>query len=256
MYGAPVAEAGSYLPPPGGTHSLPASGQGGGAHASKRSGRFTLVACVAAAVVAVGVLGGFAVAHFMGAAANGSPSKTGSTQAAGHHGSSPSPSASVPTALPYGYTWYSLSAASAGTTGGFRVAVPSGWSTSRTGLVSYARSPAGAGFMEVDLTQHTFADEMTEARWLQEKTISQGKFPHFRRIALRPTSVAGQPAALWTFSWVETGVGRVIAADYLFNLPAGGGSQSYAVYASAPVSSWSQTSQALNEAIRSFQPLS
>ena len=136
------------------------------------------------------------------------------------------------------------------------MAVPSGWSTSRNGLVSYAKNPSGAGFMEVDLTQHTFSDEMAEARWLQAKTISQGKFPHYRRIALKPTSVAGQPAVLWTFSWVESGVGRVAAADYLFNLPAGGGSQSYAVYASAPVSSWPQTSQALSEAIQTFQPLS
>jgi tRNA A-37 threonylcarbamoyl transferase component Bud32 len=258
MYGAPVAEAGAYLPPPSGTHSLPSSGPGGGAHASKRNGRSTLVACAALAVVAVGVLGGFAVTHFMRRAANESPSKSGSTQAAGHHGSSPAPSHSTtaPTTLPDGYTWYSLPAGDAGTTGGFRVAVPSGWSTSRTGLVSYAKNPSGSGFMEMDLTPHTFTDEMAEARWLQGKTISQGKFPHYRRISLKSTYVAGQPAAAWTFSWVESGAGRVVAEDYLFNLPAGGSSQSYAVYASAPVSSWSQTSQALSEAIQSFQPLS
>jgi tRNA A-37 threonylcarbamoyl transferase component Bud32 len=289
MYGAPVAEAPTYfppsggpggapastnglpprgLPPNGGTQSLPTAGQGG-AHAAgpARSGRATLVACVAVAIVAVGLLGGFAVSHFMRREADGKAGLkpgTGHAASTGTHSSAPasppsspqSTASAAPPPLPDGYTWYSLPAASAGTTAGFRLAVPSGWSTSRSGLVTYARNPSGAEFMEVDLTPHTYAGVMAEARWLQAKTLSQNKFPGYRRISISPTSVAGSPAALWAFSWQEAGVGRVIVEDYLFDLPAGSGSQSYAVYASAPVAGWSPTVQALNEAIQTFQPLS
>ena len=60
---------------------------------------------------------------------------------------------------------------------------------------------------------------------------------------------------MWSFSWQEPGVGRVFAQDYLFDLTTSGGSQSYAVYASAPAASWRQTVQMLAEATRTFQPL-
>jgi hypothetical protein len=60
---------------------------------------------------------------------------------------------------------------------------------------------------------------------------------------------------VWSFTWQEPGVGRVFAQDYLFDLTTGDGSQSYAVYASAPAASWRQTAQILAEAIRTFRPL-
>jgi hypothetical protein len=261
-----VAGAGPYLPPlpvadtqRRGTQGAADSGRGGahsaggarsaGAHSARKSGRVTLAACVALAVVAIGVLGGFAVAHLM----RSSPGSRGRNQSGTSH--STTPGGTVPTSLPAGYDWYSLPAASAGTAAGFRLAVPTGWDVSRSGLVTYVRNPSGAGFMEVDLTPHTFAGNMAEARWLQARTLAQGKFPGYHHIALRPAVVAGSSGAVWVFSWLEAGVGRVIAQDYLFTLPAGGATQSYAVYASAPASSWPQTSQVLNEAIQTFQPL-
>jgi hypothetical protein len=133
------------------------------------------------------------------------------------------------------------------------MAIPSGWQTSRSGLVTYVKNPSGIGFMEVDLTAHTYANVMAEARWLQAKTLSENKFPGYRRIAIRPAQVAGSSGAVWAFSWMEQGAGRVVAQDYLFNLPVDGTTQSYAIYASAPRAYWSQTAQALNEAVQSFQ---
>jgi hypothetical protein len=255
MYGAPVAEAGSYLPPAAGaqrsgTQSMAAPGQNaghsaGGAHSAKKQNRVTLVACIAVAIIAVGALGGFAIARMMRSSAG----SRGRTQSDTSHSTTSGGSS----ALPAGYEWYSLSAASAGTPAGFRLAVPSGWSISRSGLVTYIRNPSGAGFMEVDLTAHTYADNMAEARWLQAKTLAEGKFPGYRHIALSPATIAGSNGAVWAFSWMESGVGRVVAQDYLFTLPAGGSTQSYAVYASGPNTSWPQTSQALNEAIQTFQ---
>jgi eukaryotic-like serine/threonine-protein kinase len=261
MYAAPVAEAGPYLPPPTiGSPNLPPAGQGGGAHASRRSNRTTLLVCAAAAIVAAGVLGGFAVAHFMrsspGSRSRGKSDTSHVGTRAGTSptgGSSPAPSSSAPPALPSGYTWYSQSAATTGTSAGFQMAVPSGWQPSQSGLTTYVKNPSGVGFLEVDLTPHTFANDMAEAHWLQTKTLSQGKFPGYRRIAIRPVEVAGTSGAIWTFSWVEQGTGRVVAQDYLFNLPVDGTTQSYAVYASAPRAYWSQTSQALAEAVQSFR---
>jgi hypothetical protein len=262
MYAAPVAEPGTYAPPAT-NGSQPPSGQGGGAHASRRSGRTTLAVCAAVAIVAAGVLGGFAIAHFAGSSPGGSRTrgKSHSSHIGTRAGTSPKASSSPaagstpPPSVPAGYTWFSQPATTTGTTAGFGMAVPSGWQTSRSGLITYVKNPSGIGFMEVDLTPHTFSSDMAEAHWLQAKTLSEHKFPGYRRISLRPTEIAGSAGAVWTFSWVEQGVGRVVAQDYLFSLPASGTTQSYAVYASAPRAYWSQTAQQATEAIQSFQPL-
>jgi hypothetical protein len=201
------------------------------------------------AVVGGGLLGGFAIAHFTSAA----EPRNGHAGTATRHGKPGGGQATHP--LPTGFSWYTLPAARAGTAAGFRAAVPDGWSTARSGLATYVRNPAGSGFLEVDLTQHTKAGNLAQARWLQAESIRQGRFPGYRRISLRPASILGSPGAVWTFSWAERGVGRVIAQDYLFTASAGGGAQSYAVYGSAPAAAWPQTARALREAIRTFQPL-
>jgi hypothetical protein len=134
------------------------------------------------------------------------------------------------------------------------MAVPAGWNTTENGLVTYVRNPSGSGFLEVDLTQHTKAGNLAQARWLQMKSLRQHRFPGYRPIGLRPVSILGSPGAVWTFSWAERGVGRVIARDYLFSAAAGGGVQSYALYGSAPAADWPQTAKALAGAIGSFQP--
>jgi tRNA A-37 threonylcarbamoyl transferase component Bud32 len=261
MYSAPVSEAPPYLPPLGAGQA--GHGTSGPSHAStvrssRHGGRAALAACATVAIVAAGVIGGFAVAH----ATRSSPTAGGQVRRDTSHATSSAANTSSPgnapataTARPAGYDWYSLPAASAGTAAGFRLAVPRGWDASRKGLVTYLRAPAGAGFMEVDLTPHTFPGPMTEARWLEARTRRQGKFPGYRPISIRPVEVLGSTGAVWSFSWLEAGVGRVVAEDYLLDLSTSGGSQSYAVYASAPIASWPPTAQILSEAIRTFQPL-
>jgi hypothetical protein len=206
-------------------------------------------------IVAAGAFGGYVVAHSMRSSPAGRAQGRGDTS----HGSRPAgatgPGSAATATLPPGYVWYSVSPASAGTTAGFWLAVPQGWNASTTGLTTYLRDPAGARFMQVDLTRHTLPGAVAEARWLEVHTIRQGKFPGYRRISIRPVRVSGSTGAVWSFSWQEAGVGRVFAQDYLFDLNTGDGSQSYAVYASAPAASWRQTMQMLAEAIRTFQPL-
>jgi hypothetical protein len=202
-----------------------------------------LTACAALVIVAAGVYGGLALArrsHVHPPAGPAGPASPGSGATA---------------TLPPGFGWYSLSAASAGTTAGFRLAVPRGWAASTKGLTTYLRDPAGVRFMEVDLTRHTLRGAIAEARWLEVQTNRQGKFPGYRRVSIRPVRVSGSTGAVWSFTWQEAGAGRVFAQDYLFDLNTGRGSQSYAVYASAPTASWRETTQMLAEAIRTFQPL-
>ena len=129
-------------------------------------------------------------------------------------------SASTPV-LPSGYEWYSLPAAAAGANAGFRLAIPRGWTVSRSGLTTYLRDPAGTAFMEVDLTRQGGRGAMAQARWLQARTRAQGKFPGYRRISLRPVRMLNSIAARWSFTWREAGAGRVFVQDYLFTLTSG-----------------------------------
>ncbi len=202
----------------------------GGGRASRRGGRGVLTACAALVIVAAGVYGGLTVARGSHGSPQARPAGPGSGGAA---------------TLPAGFAWYSVSPASAGTTAGFRLAVPRGWTASTKGLTTYLRDPAGVRFMEVDLTRHTFPAAIAEARWLEVQTNRQGKFPSYRRVSIRPVRVSGSAGAVWSFTWLEAGAGRVFAQDYLFDLNTARGSQSYAVYASAPAASWRQTTQML-----------
>jgi hypothetical protein len=278
LYSAPVAPpasatpyaAGRAAPSAAGSAAAPGAGTrraGGpgrsGTRASRRRNRTVLAVCAAAAVVAAGTAGAFALAHFTGSAASGNgQAGTGTRhgkQSAGHAvqpAGARAGASRAPQAVPAGYNWYTLPAATAGTAAGFRMAVPAGWSTAREGLATYMRNPSGTGFLDVDLTQHTKAGNLAQARWLQMETNRQHKFPGYRLISLRPAAILGSPGAVWTFSWTELGAGRVISQDYLFTADVRGGTQSYAVYGSAHAADWPRIAKALAVAVHTFQPLS
>jgi eukaryotic-like serine/threonine-protein kinase len=273
MYGAPVADApprqdtplgGAPLYSPRTVTDLPSGDPAApgpdAARPGRRSRRAALVACAALVIAGAGVLGGLAVGH----GRHGAPPRARGHRDASHAttpgratrpGRAASPGGTAASPLPQGYAWYSRPAASAGTTAGFRLAVPQGWAASTKGLTTYLRAPAGAAYLEIDLTRHSLPDAMAEARWLEARTLRQGKFPGYRRVAIRPVRVPGSTGAAWSFTWQEAGVGRVFAVDYLFDLATSDGSQSYAVYASGPATSWRQTTRILSEAIRTFHPL-
>jgi hypothetical protein len=269
----PYAQAGSGSGADGGTQVNEALPPFGGdpryagspdpARQGKGGRRVAIMACVAAVIVGAGIVGGFAVRAARIARITNSSHSTGtkggptaSTAPGGHPTATSSTAAGGTSAAPAGYSWYAQSAASTGTAAGFRLAVPQGWGETRNGLTTYLRAPAGAGFMEADLTQQSIANTMAEARWVERQARRQGKFPGYRRIALRPVQVLGTSGAVWSFSWQEAGVGRVVAQDYFFDLNTSGGSQSYALYGSAPLGSWPTGKQILSEALSTFQPVS
>jgi tRNA A-37 threonylcarbamoyl transferase component Bud32 len=257
MYSAPVGGA----PPVTRTAPYPPSGPAGygaaGSSAAPRYGRrVALIVGVALVIVAAGLVGGALIAHHrheLDAATGTSGSTTSPTKPAVKP-SSPQASAPATAALPSGYTWYQQPSTETGTAAGFRLAVPQGWTASVSGLVTYFRGTTGGNFLEVDLSKQAFPSPVTEAHWLQGKTLSQGKFPGYQRYSLGPVQVDGSSGALWSFNWQEQGVGRVFVQDYLFRLSTSGGSQAYALYVSGPIADYQQDVQIGNEAVQSFQP--
>jgi eukaryotic-like serine/threonine-protein kinase len=237
-----------------------ASGRGAGgpgAGTAPRYGRrVALIVGVALVIVAAGLVGGALIAHHrheLDAAAGTSGPTTSPTKPA-VKSSRPQTSAPATAALPSGYIWYQQPSTETGTAAGFRLAVPQRWTASVSGLVTYFRGTAGGNFLEVDLSRQAFPSSVTEAHWLQGKTLSQGKFPGYQRYSLGPVQVDGSSGALWSFSWQEQGVGRVFVQDYLFRLSTSGGSQAYALYVSGPIADDQQDVQIANEAVQSFQP--
>jgi hypothetical protein len=262
LYGS-VSNAPSYLPPPTGPAGYGTTIASRPGPPPPRRGRsVALLAGAVAIVVAVGVVIGLVLHHVRhqpltaSGQVGGNTTKSSPPASPSSPGGSSSPPGTDTAGLPAGYQWFSLPTASSGATAGFKMAVPQGWDASTSGLTTYLRDPQGAAFMEVDLTTQTFPDPVNEARWLEVRTRRQGKFPGYRRLALRPVQVAGADGAEWSFSWREGGTGRVAAKDYLFDLATANGTQSYAVYASSPMATWPRTSQKLTEAISTFQPLS
>jgi serine/threonine protein kinase len=268
--GAALGSAPPYQPPTAGAGRA-RPGAAGPGHAATgrwsrqagRNGRAALAASAALVIVAAGVIGGIAVTHGL----RSSPVARDRGRRDTGHAAAPDPGPTSPrrgaarrrraaaTTLPAGYRWYSQPAASAAAAAGFRLAVPGGWNASTSGLTTYLRDPAGTGFMEIDLTRQSLALPLPEAYRLEAETVRQGKFPGYRRIAIRPVRVLGSAGAVWSFTWQERDVGRVFAEDYLFDLSIRGGMQSYAIYGSGLAGSWQQTARMLAEAIRTFQPL-
>jgi tRNA A-37 threonylcarbamoyl transferase component Bud32 len=262
MYSAPVGEAppvtrtAPYPPSGPAGYGMPRTGAPGAGRPPRYGRRVALIVGVALAIVVAGVAVGALIAqhrHDLDAATGTSGSTTGPTTPA-VKASSPHNSAPGTAAAPSGYSWYAQPSTETGTAAGFRLAVPQGWTTSVSGVVTYLRDPSGTNFLEVDLSKQAFPNAVNEARWLQAKTLSQGKFPGYQRYSLGPVQVAGVSGALWSFSWQEQGAGRVFVQDYLFRLSTSGGAQYYALYASGPLTDYQQDLQIATEAIHSFQP--
>jgi len=158
--------------------------------------------------------------------------------------------------LPAGTRWYSQPVAAAGSgTAGFRVALPDGWRVRRTGVRTFIEDPAGARFLELDLTPHAHANMVAELYWLQRQSLLQGTFPGYRRAFIRPVVYQGTIAADWVFSWYSQSSGRIDVLDRVLIARGPGGDQSFAIYWSAPAPQWQMSQPLLNEVLRTFSPV-
>jgi hypothetical protein len=155
-------------------------------------------------------------------------------------------------ALPRGFRWLSVSSSSAGSTAGFTMAVPDAWQAYRQGLTTDVQPPTGPMSLSVSLAPFTAVTVRAEARVLQHRALA-GAALGYRPGSLRDFRLAGAPAASWTFSVREPGIGQVSVQDVVFSLRTPAGRQSYSLRMSAPAPDWAAGHAVLMQALRTFR---
>jgi hypothetical protein len=185
------------------------------------------------------------------------PNASGTGRSAGSGtGSAGSPAGSNGAAAPpAGYRWYQVTAATAGTVGGFKIAVPDTWQASQHGLDSYFRPATGGGYIEISLASFTFARPLREARFRQSQAIRQGLFPGYRLVDIRAGTFLGAPDAVWAFGWQQDAGTRVTVEEVLARINVTAGTQPYALTASAPDAESGTVQAIFRQALATFQPL-
>jgi serine/threonine protein kinase len=155
--------------------------------------------------------------------------------------------------LPAGWTTYTHQASN-GEAAGFKIAYPANWRPSTNGYQTYLRDPSANINILIDLTPHTFPNDMlAEAEYV--KTQSLPRFPGYVGLGLQAATIRGTPGAWWKFTWNDQGTTQE-AIDLLFVLHTPAGAQSYALYMTAPASVWSQSRPIFDEEVETFAPLS
>ncbi len=214
--------------------------QGGG---TGRRGR-TIALIIAALVVAAAIGGGAAyLLHHHSGSGPGTASTTGDVSLANQPGSIQAldtPSTIVPAG------WATENVQPSGAAAGFSIAVPPGWTETRSGLVTEFTSPDGARLLDIDLTPHTYTNMVTEAKAVESNDLLAGRFADYHRAALKAAPVRGTTGAFWQFTFIRGDV-KTRADDILFIMPTSAGSQSYAIYFRAPDSGWNGTNLPLFE---------
>jgi hypothetical protein len=155
--------------------------------------------------------------------------------------------------LPSGWTWYTASASSMGTSAGFKLAIPDGWQPSQesSGRGYVFEAPGGDTFLQIDLTPHTFPNMVKEAHYLALEAPKQGKFPGYGNQEIRATPVRGQVGASWSFTWQDSKAGQIRSLDLMYIAPTG--NQSYALYMTSPAAAFSSYLRTFTEEMRTFR---
>ena len=239
-------------PPPG-----PAPWSGGGYEPPRRqrSGAWWKIAIAALAIVGAGA--GAATVVLLNQNHSGSP--RGSTSAP-PTATLPPPTLQIVDAinrpntgpLPAGFTLHSHPAA-ANETAGFSLAGPTNWKASTSGHQTYLRDPSVNANILIDLTPHTFPQDMLkEAVYIRNQSLNS--FPGYEQDGLAATLIRGTQGAYWKFTWMDAGV-KQQAIDMVFVLPTSAGPQSYALYMTAPYSVFAQLRPIFDEEVETFAPL-
>ncbi|GAA2153898.1 serine/threonine-protein kinase [Kitasatospora kazusensis] len=240
------------VPPPPAATPVPFQDTGAG-------GRRTWLV-VAAAVLAVLLVGGVVFAVVNGSSHKGNPAAATAPAQSGPAAvtvtatTTPTPASTAPAATvtatatqpaqtvpaaPAGYSW-------ADDPAGFRFAVPQGWTRSETnGQIDYSPD-GGVHLLRFGLTPG--AAQSSQAHFLQlEQTV--GTLPGYSRIGLQADVYQGRDGALWEFSWTDSQLGPRHAADQAF-IAANG--TEYAIYIGSPAQDWSNGQQVFSTVLNTF----
>jgi eukaryotic-like serine/threonine-protein kinase len=169
---------------------------------------------------------------------------------------SPTPSPSrTPGSLPPGFSWRSVSAATAGSTAGFRVAVPTPWLVI-PGLVTTFKPLLGPGRLVVSMTPFAVQGPVREARHLQTQALVRHLWPRYHLVSILAVTFRSRPAAIWTFWWrSRPGVAATDVVKLLYTARTKVGPQSYILTISAPAPRAGWASHIFRVAMRTFRPL-
>jgi eukaryotic-like serine/threonine-protein kinase len=194
---------------------------------------------------------------------NSTPNGTGTNPPASSPGPGGLPPASLqivdavntkPGPLPAGWTTVSVHA-TGGQAAGFTIGAPSNWTQSTKGNQTFLRDPSANANILIDLTPHTFPNNMVrEAEYIRNQSLAKNSFPGYAGAGLKGETIRGTPGAWWKFTWLDQGTNQE-AIDLLFVLQTSSGSQSYALYMTAPTSMWSQMRPIFDEEVETFAPL-
>ena len=145
------------------------------------------------------------------------------------------------TSLPAGFTTQAVQPSQLGTTAGFTIDVPTGWVESHLGMATYFKDPNSQQFLEVDLTPHTYDNMVTEANHIERQSLSQGKFPNYKRLHIEAVPILSANGGFWQFTWKPAKSVKLQADDLLFIDQTSAGKQSYALYFRGPSKGWGST---------------
>ena len=140
---------------------------------------------------------------------------------------------------------------------GFTIGAPANWSQTTKGNQTYLLDPSANANILIDLTPHTYPNDMVqEARYIKSQSLTQNRFPGYSQIGggLAGIPIRGTSGAYWKFFWNDNGVQQE-AIDLLFVLQTPAGTQSYALYMTAPASMWNQMRPVFDEQVETFAPL-
>jgi serine/threonine protein kinase len=139
---------------------------------------------------------------------------------------------------------------------GFSIAAPTDWAMTTTGYRTTLTDPSVTQTnILLDLTPHTFPNNMLrEADYIRNQSLLSNSFPGYVGLGIKAMTIRGTPGAWWKFTWDDNGI-KQEAIDLLFVLPTNAGKQSYALYMTAPASTWSQMRPVFDEEVETFAPL-
>ena len=193
---------------------------------------------------------------------NPTPGSTGGTGA-----SSPAPagaysSLAIPQAIntpssgpfPTGFTGFTLQPSTAGTTAGYSIDYPGSWTVQRSGDQTYFQDPGLNAYVLVDLTPHTYPNDMVhEARYIKVRSASA--HPGYLPLgSISRLTIRGAIGARWRFTYTSDGAAQEVL-DLLWVADTSAGNQSYAMYFTAPATTWSRLQPVFSTMAQSFLPV-
>ena len=189
---------------------------------------------------------------------SGGPSGTSTPTPSATPTPSPSATASSPPPtgpkLPPGYSLKRVTAQSAGTTAGFRLAAPGSWLLA-PGLQTVLKPQAGKARLIVNMAPFAVPGPVREARRLQAAAIAHKRYRDYHLVSITKRTFHGWQAAAWTFWWKPANAARIDVTKLIFTAQTSAGPQPYVLSMSAPAPHAAAAAKVFTVAKRTFRPL-